>query len=168
SAIGRNVIHITATTEREAREQSKAGIPALSYEQATENPAVNYRIFVVHTADDFTAIPASSVFRTKEKGRISDPTPWLVVYRQICRLVHSITGCNPVQPSDSDLALRRCSSSRATLTSCRISSPAFVPISSIRANASREVSNGFPLLSSAWRQAISPRTAVTMKIGRAS
>ncbi|EJK2344555.1 host cell division inhibitor Icd-like protein [Escherichia coli] len=63
--------------------------------------------------------------------------------------------------SDS-LALRRWSSSRATATSCPISSAALTPIFSTCASASSEETRGFSPLPSAWRRAISPRMAVTM------
>ncbi|MHX74571.1 host cell division inhibitor Icd-like protein [Escherichia coli] len=60
------------------------------------------------------------------------------------------------------LALRRWSSSRATVTSCPISSAALTPIFSTCASASSEETRGFSPLPSAWRRAISPRMAVTM------
>ncbi|MIA65699.1 hypothetical protein D9I88_21285 [Escherichia coli] len=60
------------------------------------------------------------------------------------------------------LALRRWSSSRATATSCPISSAALTPIFSTCASASSEETRGFSPLPSAWRRAISPRMAVTM------
>lgn len=63
--------------------------------------------------------------------------------------------------SDS-LALRRWSSSRATVTSCPISSTALTPIFSTCASALSEETRGFSPLPSAWRRAISPRMAVTM------
>ncbi|HAY0641273.1 TPA: host cell division inhibitor Icd-like protein [Escherichia coli] len=63
--------------------------------------------------------------------------------------------------SDS-LALRRWSSSRATVTICPISSAALTPIFSTCASASSEETRGFSPLPSAWRRAISPRMAVTM------
>ncbi len=61
------------------------------------------------------------------------------------------------------LALRRWSSSRATVTSCPISSAALTPIFSTCASASSEETRGFSPLPSAWRRAISPRTAVITK-----
>ncbi|ELQ5126864.1 host cell division inhibitor Icd-like protein, partial [Escherichia coli] len=60
------------------------------------------------------------------------------------------------------LALRRWSSSRATVTSCPISSAALTPIFSTCARASSEETRRFSPLPSAWRRAISPRMAVTM------
>ncbi|EFD0038414.1 ash family protein [Escherichia coli] len=60
------------------------------------------------------------------------------------------------------LALRRWSSSRATVTSCPISSAALTPIFSTCASASSEETRGFSPLPSAWRRAISPRMAVTI------
>ncbi|HDH9049990.1 TPA: host cell division inhibitor Icd-like protein, partial [Escherichia coli] len=60
------------------------------------------------------------------------------------------------------LVLRRWSSSRATVTSCPISSAALTPIFSTCASASSEETRGFSPLPSAWRRAISPRMAVTM------
>ncbi|HCO6716703.1 TPA: host cell division inhibitor Icd-like protein [Escherichia coli] len=60
------------------------------------------------------------------------------------------------------LALRRWSSSRATATSCPISSAALTPIFSTCASASSEETRRFSPLPSAWRRAISPRMAVTM------
>ena len=60
------------------------------------------------------------------------------------------------------LALRRWSSSRATVMSCPISSAALTPIFSTCASASSEETKGFSPLPSAWRRAISPRIAVTM------
>ncbi|HAN6186775.1 TPA: host cell division inhibitor Icd-like protein [Escherichia coli] len=60
------------------------------------------------------------------------------------------------------LALRRWSSSRATVMSCSISSAALTPIFSTCASASSEETRGFSPLPSAWRRAISPRMAVTM------
>lgn len=81
--------------------------------------------------------------------------------------------CNPVRHSSSlhgasdgyscSLALRRWSSSRATVTSCPISSAALTPIFSTCASASSEETRGFSPLPSAWRRAISPRTAVITK-----
>lgn len=80
--------------------------------------------------------------------------------------------CNPVRHSSPhhgagdgyscSLALRRWSSSRATVTSCPISSAALTPIFSTCASASSEETRGFSPLPSAWRRAISPRMAVTM------
>ncbi|EJZ1094147.1 hypothetical protein OFD12_005310, partial [Escherichia coli] len=68
--------------------------------------------------------------------------------------------------ADSDYSdswvLRRWSSSRATVTSCPISSAALMPICSILARASSEDTRGFSPLPSAWRRAISPRMAVTI------
>ncbi|MCJ8377655.1 host cell division inhibitor Icd-like protein [Escherichia coli] len=61
------------------------------------------------------------------------------------------------------LTLRRWSSSRATVTSCPISSAALTPIFSTCASASSEETRGFSPLPSAWRRAISPRTAVITK-----
>lgn len=61
------------------------------------------------------------------------------------------------------LALRRWSSSRATVMSCPISSAALTPIFSTCASASSEETKGFSPLPSAWRRAISPRTAVITK-----
>ncbi|AAZ87612.1 hypothetical protein D6010_21810 [Shigella sonnei] len=69
--------------------------------------------------------------------------------------------------SDS-LALRRWSSSRATVISCPISSAALMPICSTLARASSEDTRGFSPLPSAWRLAISPRTAVTIKFALVS
>ncbi|EEZ7065581.1 TPA: icd-like protein [Escherichia coli] len=66
------------------------------------------------------------------------------------------------------LALRRWSSSRATATSCPISSAALTPIFSTCASASSEEIRGFSPLPSAWRRAISPRTAVTIKFALVS
>ncbi|EFC3525349.1 TPA: host cell division inhibitor Icd-like protein [Escherichia coli] len=66
------------------------------------------------------------------------------------------------------LALRRWSSSRATATSCPISSAALTPIFSTCASASSEETRGFSPLPSAWRRAISPRTAVTIKFALVS
>ncbi|MCT9885112.1 host cell division inhibitor Icd-like protein [Escherichia coli] len=66
------------------------------------------------------------------------------------------------------LALRRWSSSRATVTSCPISSAALTPIFSTCASASSEETRGFSPLPSAWRRAISPRTAVTIKFALVS
>ncbi|EIK3172751.1 host cell division inhibitor Icd-like protein, partial [Escherichia coli] len=60
------------------------------------------------------------------------------------------------------LAFRRWSSSRATATSCPISSAALMPICSTLTKASSEDTRGFSPLPSAWRRAISPRMAVTM------
>ncbi|EGO6178823.1 host cell division inhibitor Icd-like protein [Escherichia coli] len=60
------------------------------------------------------------------------------------------------------LVLRRWSSSRATVTSCPISSAALIPSFSTCASASCEEIRGFSPLPSAWRRAISPRMAVTM------
>lgn len=81
--------------------------------------------------------------------------------------------CNPVRHSSPhhgagdgyscSLALRRWSSSRATVTSCSISSAALTPIFSTCASASSEETRGFSPLPSAWRRAISPRTAVITK-----
>ncbi|WP_438269111.1 host cell division inhibitor Icd-like protein [Raoultella terrigena] len=96
---------------------SKARIRALSYRQTTENPAVNYKIFVV-------------------------------------------------QLSGSDLAFlrcRRCSSSRAILMICWISSPAFMPISSTRVSASMEDSSKACSLPSDCLRVISLRADVTKK-----
>lgn len=74
--------------------------------------------------------------------------------------------------ADSDYSdswvLRRWSSSRATVTSCPISSAALMPICSTLARASSEDTRGFSPLPSAWRRAISPRTAVTIKFALVS
>lgn len=64
--------------------------------------------------------------------------------------------------------LRRWSSSRAMVTSCPISSAALTPIFSTCASASSEETRGFSPLPSAWRRAISPRTAVTIKFALVS
>ncbi|TDV13413.1 Ash family protein [Raoultella planticola] len=61
------------------------------------------------------------------------------------------------------LRCRRCSSSRATLMICWISSPALVPISSTRVSASREDSSKASSLPSDCLRAISLRAAVTKK-----
>ncbi|HAH9774608.1 TPA: host cell division inhibitor Icd-like protein [Escherichia coli] len=66
------------------------------------------------------------------------------------------------------LALRRWSSSRATVMSCPISSAALMPICSTLARASSEETRGFSPLPSACRRAISPRTAVTIKFALVS
>ncbi|KEL45517.1 hypothetical protein AB22_4890 [Escherichia coli 6-175-07_S1_C1] len=66
------------------------------------------------------------------------------------------------------LVLRRWSSSRATVTSCPISSAALIPSFSTCASASSEETRGFSPLPSAWRRAISPRTAVTIKFALVS
>lgn len=66
------------------------------------------------------------------------------------------------------LALRRWSSSRATETSCSIFSASSTPIFSICSSASSEETRGFSPLPSAWRRAISPRTAVTIKFALVS
>ena len=58
---------------------------------------------------------------------------------------------------------RRCSSSRATLMICWISSPAFMPISSTRSSASSEESKKASSLPSACLRAISLRAAATKK-----
>ncbi|EMK8231203.1 TPA: host cell division inhibitor Icd-like protein [Escherichia coli] len=60
------------------------------------------------------------------------------------------------------LVLRRWSSSRATVTSCPISSAALIPSFSTCASALSEEIRRFSPLPSAWRRAISPRMAVTM------
>ncbi|EFH0669815.1 hypothetical protein BJH01_000799 [Escherichia coli] len=60
------------------------------------------------------------------------------------------------------LVLRRWSSSRATVTSCPISSAALMPICSTLARASSDDTRGFSPLPSACRRAISPRMAVTI------
>lgn len=59
---------------------------------------------VPHSANEISPV------QEKRKGGISNPTLWLVVYRQTTEnpAVHSITGSNPVQLSDSDLAFLRC------------------------------------------------------------
>ncbi|EFY3328001.1 TPA: host cell division inhibitor Icd-like protein [Shigella sonnei] len=66
------------------------------------------------------------------------------------------------------LTLRRWSSSRATVMSCPISSAALMPICSTLARASSDDTRGFSPLPSAWRRAISPRTAVTIKFALVS
>ena len=60
---------------------------------------------VPHSANEISPV------QEKRKGGISNPTLWLVVYRQTTEnpAVHSITGSNPVQLSGSDLAFLRCS-----------------------------------------------------------
>lgn len=60
------------------------------------------------------------------------------------------------------LRCRRCSSSRATLMICWISSPALVPISSTRVSASREDSSKASSLPSVCLRAISPCIAETI------
>nr|DAE52207.1 MAG TPA: hypothetical protein [Caudoviricetes sp.] len=59
---------------------------------------------VPHSANEISPV------QEKRKGGISNPTLWLVVYRQTTenQAVHSITGSNPVQLSGSDLAFLRC------------------------------------------------------------
>ncbi|ENF4872452.1 host cell division inhibitor Icd-like protein [Escherichia coli] len=83
-----------------------------------------------------------------------------IFYSYGCRRDSSHHGADS-DYSDS-LALRRWSSSRATATSCPISSAALTPIFSTCASASSEETRGFSPLPSAWRRAISPRMAVTM------
>lgn len=58
---------------------------------------------VPHSANEISPV------QEKRKGGISNPTLWLVVYRQTTenQAVHSITESNPVQLSDSDLAFLR-------------------------------------------------------------
>lgn len=58
---------------------------------------------VPHSANEISPV------QEKRKGGISNPTLWLVVYRQTTEnpAVHSITESNPVQLSDSDLAFLR-------------------------------------------------------------
>ena len=73
------------------------------------------------------------------------------------------SGCQVLINYSCSLALRRWSSSRATVTSCPISSAALTPIFSTCASASSEETRGFSPLPSAWRRAISPRTAVITK-----
>lgn len=69
-----------------------------------------------------------------------------------------------LQFSGSDLMeVRRCSSSRATVMICWISSPALTPISSTRVSASREDSSKASSLPSVCLRAISLRAAVTKK-----
>lgn len=60
---------------------------------------------VPHSANEISPV------QEKRKGGISNPTLWLVVYRQTTEnpAVHSITGSKPVQLSGSDLAFLRCS-----------------------------------------------------------
>ncbi|HBY6639397.1 TPA: host cell division inhibitor Icd-like protein [Klebsiella pneumoniae] len=59
---------------------------------------------VPHSANEISPV------QEKRKGGISNPTLWLVVYRQTTEnpAVHSITESNPVQLSGSDLAFLRC------------------------------------------------------------
>lgn len=60
---------------------------------------------VPHSANEISPV------QEKRKGGISNPTLWLVVYRQTTEnpAVHSITGSNPVQPFGSSLGFLRCS-----------------------------------------------------------
>ncbi len=93
-------------------------------------------------------------------------------YIRTCEIFvgHRVTVSKPVQPSGASLVFlrwRRLISLCATSTMALILSPAFVPISSIRASASSALlrldSNLFSSLSLSWRRAISPCIAVTIK-----
>ena len=86
-----------------------------------------------------------------------------------CKAMRRSTSHHGADSDYSDsLALRRWSSSRATVISCPISSAALMPICSTLARASSEDTRGFSPLPSAWRLAISPRTAVTIKFALVS
>lgn len=74
-----------------------------------------------------------------------------------------VTGSKPVQPSGSSLVFLRWSSLRAIPTSCLISLPALMPISSTRARALSEESRVFSPDASTWRRVISPCIAAAMK-----
>lgn len=80
-----------------------------------------------------------------------------------CKAMRRSTSRHGADSDYSDsLALRRWSSSRATVISCPISSAALMPICSTLARASSEDTRGSSPLPSAWRRAISPRMAVTI------
>ncbi|EGZ3084057.1 host cell division inhibitor Icd-like protein [Escherichia coli] len=80
-----------------------------------------------------------------------------------CKAMRRSTSHHGADSDYSDsLALRRWSSSRATVTSCPISSAALIPSFSTCASALSEEIRRFSPLPSAWRRAISPRMAVTM------
>lgn len=80
-----------------------------------------------------------------------------------CKAMRRSTSHHGADSDYSDsLALRRWSSSRATVISCPISSAALMPICSTLARASSEDTRGSSPLPSAWRRAISPRMAVTI------
>ena len=88
----------------------------------------------------------------------------LLVMALPCKIMHRSSSHHGTYSGYScSLALRRWSSSRATVTSCPISSAALTPIFSTCARASSEETRGFSPLPSAWRRAISPRTAVITK-----
>lgn len=76
---------------------------------------------------------------------------------------HKVSGSKPVQPSGASLPFLRWSSLRAIPTSCLISLPALMPISSTRARALSEESRVFSPDASTWRRVISPCIAVAMK-----
>ncbi len=93
----------------------------------------------------------------------------LLVIVCTCKAMRRSTSRHGADSDYSDsLALRRWSSSRATVISCPISSAALMPICSTLARASSEDTRGFSPLPSAWRLAISPRTAVTIKFALVS
>lgn len=84
---------------------------------------------------------------------------------EIIGAVGSANDISSAQLSGSGLAFlrwRRCNSSRATLTSCFISSPALVPISSTLVRASSDESKVPSPEASTWRRIISPCIAVTI------
>jgi hypothetical protein len=129
--------------------------------------SVTYETFVGNRITDSHSVPA------KKKGRASNPTLWLVGHRQTTGnpAVNSALavkgGILPLGYSDA-LAFRRWSSPRATLISCSISSEALTPIFSTCASASREETRRLSPLPSAWRRAISLRTAVIINCARDS
>ncbi|WP_411898438.1 hypothetical protein [Escherichia coli] len=87
----------------------------------------------------------------------------LLVIVCTCKAMRRNTSHHGADSDYSDsLALRRWSSSRATVISCPISSAALMPICSTLARASSEDTRGSSPLPSAWRRAISPRMAVTI------
>ncbi|ENI4883953.1 host cell division inhibitor Icd-like protein [Escherichia coli] len=87
----------------------------------------------------------------------------LLVIVCTCKAMRRSTSHHGADSDYSDsLALRRWSSSRATVTSCPISSAALIPSFSTCASALSEEIRRFSPLPSAWRRAISPRMAVTM------
>lgn len=97
-------------------------------------------------------------------AKISSADLYFLLIGPSCKAMRRSTSHHSADSDYSDsLVLRRWSSSRATVTICPISSAALTPICSTLARALSDETRGFSPLPSAWRRAISPRTAVITK-----
>ncbi|HCB1554002.1 TPA: host cell division inhibitor Icd-like protein [Enterobacter asburiae] len=124
----RTVLHRNPDLDYERVVTQSYEVNQLSLSESDNKPSLRGEALisaVPHSANEISPV------QEKRKGGISNPTLWLVVYRQTTEnpAVHSITGSNPVQLSDSDLAFLRCrrliSPCIAELINCPVLSPGF-------------------------------------------